>query len=308
MQPLFESSSSWYRGNLHAHTTGSDGEMSPEELARLYKDNGYDFLALTDHGVVTELSHPPEGLLLIPGVEHGIGESHLVALAPERAMLERADLRGPTLRNLADELKRNGADAILAHPYWSGLEVRGIVGVGSVLALEIYNSGCEIEKGTGSALVHWDGMLARGRSIWGVATDDGHRVRDAFGGWVMVGAEELTVPEVLRALREGRFYSSQGPEIRSFTMQGNDVRIECSPARSVIFASLRSKGFRVDAEGRELLTEARAPLDAFAGYVRAEVRDERGRCAWTNPVVLDALQRTGLGNEATPPTPPPPRA
>lgn len=286
MQALFESSGSWYRGNLHAHTTGSDGEMSPGELARLYKDNGYDFLAFTDHGVVTELSRPPEGLLLIPGVEHGIGESHLVALAPERAMLERADLRGPTLRNLAEQFTKSGAEVILAHPYWSGLEVREIVGAGSVLALEAYNFSCEVERGKGLALVHWDGMLARGRPIWGVAADDIHRVKDAFGGWVTVGAEDLTVPKLLRALREGRFYSSQGPEIRSFTMQGNDVRVECSPARSVIFASLRSKGFRVDAKGEEFLTETRAPLDVFAGYVRAEVRDERGRCAWTNPVML----------------------
>ena len=39
----------WYKGNLHTHTTNSDGAYTPEETIALYKSKGYDFLALTDH-------------------------------------------------------------------------------------------------------------------------------------------------------------------------------------------------------------------------------------------------------------------
>jgi len=42
----------WYRGNLHTHTTNSDGDESPEFVANGYDTNGYDFLAITDHNFV----------------------------------------------------------------------------------------------------------------------------------------------------------------------------------------------------------------------------------------------------------------
>ena len=41
----------FWRGNLHTHSTLSDGVLSPEEVCRRYRDEGYDFLALTDHFV-----------------------------------------------------------------------------------------------------------------------------------------------------------------------------------------------------------------------------------------------------------------
>src|SRR3989475_3698145 len=39
----------WLRGNLHAHTTYSDGVKTPQELLADYEALGYDFLAITDH-------------------------------------------------------------------------------------------------------------------------------------------------------------------------------------------------------------------------------------------------------------------
>ena len=39
----------WLKGNLHTHTTRSDGTGTPDEVIAMYRDDGYDFLALTDH-------------------------------------------------------------------------------------------------------------------------------------------------------------------------------------------------------------------------------------------------------------------
>ena len=41
----------WFKGNIHTHTTVSDGRMAPEDSIALYLKNGYDFLALTDQKV-----------------------------------------------------------------------------------------------------------------------------------------------------------------------------------------------------------------------------------------------------------------
>lgn len=38
-----------FRGDLHMHTTRSDGRQAPAIVAANYRKNGYDFLAMTDH-------------------------------------------------------------------------------------------------------------------------------------------------------------------------------------------------------------------------------------------------------------------
>jgi hypothetical protein len=44
----------WYKGNLHTHSLWSDGDEYPEMIADWYKQQGYQFLALSDHNVLEE--------------------------------------------------------------------------------------------------------------------------------------------------------------------------------------------------------------------------------------------------------------
>ncbi|MDG1875385.1 MAG: hypothetical protein P8J27_15840 [Mariniblastus sp.] len=43
----------WWRGNLHTHSLWSDGDDFPEMIAKWYVDHDYNFLALTDHNVLS---------------------------------------------------------------------------------------------------------------------------------------------------------------------------------------------------------------------------------------------------------------
>ncbi|MBO3752319.1 CehA/McbA family metallohydrolase [Streptosporangiaceae bacterium NEAU-GS5] len=71
----------WLAGDLHAHTTHSDGTLSVVELASVAADRGLDYLAVTDHNTV---SHFPElpiaagvaGIQLIPGQEVTTDQGH----------------------------------------------------------------------------------------------------------------------------------------------------------------------------------------------------------------------------------------
>lgn len=47
---------SFYKANLHCHTTVSDGNLTPEQVKELYKSKGYSVVAYTDHDVL--ISHP----------------------------------------------------------------------------------------------------------------------------------------------------------------------------------------------------------------------------------------------------------
>ncbi len=60
--------------DLHAHTTASDGTLTPAELVRLAKKLGLRALAVTDHDTVDGLAEAmreadPLGIEIVPGVE-----------------------------------------------------------------------------------------------------------------------------------------------------------------------------------------------------------------------------------------------
>ena len=64
----------WFAGDMHAHTTHSDGTLSLDQLAARAVQSGLDFLAVTDHNTVSHHSHlgamgARHGLALLPGQE-----------------------------------------------------------------------------------------------------------------------------------------------------------------------------------------------------------------------------------------------
>ena len=48
----FSAKQIWYRGNLHTHSLWSDGDDFPEMIIQWYKDNDYQFIALSDHNTI----------------------------------------------------------------------------------------------------------------------------------------------------------------------------------------------------------------------------------------------------------------
>ncbi|OIQ49753.1 Error-prone DNA polymerase [Pseudodesulfovibrio hydrargyri] len=77
--------------DLHAHTTVSDGTLTPTELVRLAKESGLDAIAVTDHDTFQGIHEALEagekfGIEVIPGAElslespEGTGWIHVVAL------------------------------------------------------------------------------------------------------------------------------------------------------------------------------------------------------------------------------------
>lgn len=44
----------WWKGNLHTHSFWSDGDDFPEMISDWYASHGYNFLALSDHNILSE--------------------------------------------------------------------------------------------------------------------------------------------------------------------------------------------------------------------------------------------------------------
>jgi hypothetical protein len=280
------------KGNLHGHTTNSDGAFSPDEALAWFAAHGYDFVALTDHVVLTEPdAQLARGLVQLPGTEIHVGgydrpEFHIVALGGDIGRILEHYYYAMSPQDVLDWAIRAGSLAFVAHPYRHSLTRQDLLPLKGAIGIEIWNSTSE-RYGKALSTAVWDDLLDVGWRGWGLANDDVHWRNGEQGmGWTVLKAEERSVKGVLDALRAGRFYASTGPQIHDFEVRGREVRVACSPARGVRFIGNRWNCTGVRAT-KSLLESATALMPEGAQYVRVEVVDELGRLAWTNPVWLN---------------------
>ncbi len=303
-QQAFTGNERMLKGGLHCHTTRSDGSGDPAEVIRLHYRNGYDFLALTDHRYYNYTNFAPETpITIIPGMEydntfeHGKGFRcfHTVCIGPSREdgngyeQDQRFDsgkaLTQEEYQPYLDRIHANGNLTIYCHPEWSSTPARYFEKLEGNFAMEIWNSGCVLDNDMDTDAAYWDELLGSGKRIYGVATDDGHGMGQHCLGWVMVRANN-DISSILEALREGRFYSSCGPEITNFYYEDGIAVVECSSAAKVRLHS-DMHPTRIVRSQDGTLTRAEFSIGNDYRYIRAVVIDSAGRHAWTNPIYLD---------------------
>ncbi|ODM44933.1 PHP domain-containing protein [Cereibacter johrii] len=295
----------FWRGNLHPHSTRSDGCLEPAEVCRRYRDEGYDFLALTDH-FVGRYGYPitdtrpfrAPGFTTLLGAELHSGPMengelwHILAVGlpedftPPDVPDFRARPGQETGPALAARAVAAGAFVAVAHPQWSGLTLADARSLSAAHAVEIYNHGCAMgcERPDGAALA--DLLLTEGRRLTLIATDDAHFTEpDHFGGWVMVKAEENAPEALLAALKRGDFYASQGPELRRIARDGDWIEMDCSAVTAIV---LQGAGTAATALHGASMPRARLPIERFreSPFLRVTIRDAAGRRAWSNPIYL----------------------
>ncbi|WP_299689160.1 CehA/McbA family metallohydrolase [uncultured Tateyamaria sp.] len=300
---IFALPGQFYRGNLHTHSTRSDGALPPDEVCRRYRAEGYDFIALTDHFVgpfdypiVDTTPYRSDDFTTILGAELHSGAMengelwHILAVglppdfAPSNAPSFRPIPDQETGAQIARRARDAGAFVAVAHPEWSGLTTADARSIDAAHAVEIYNHGCAVDCDRPHGFYTLDQLLSEGRQLTLCATDDAHfSTPDAFGGWVMVKADSLDPDALLVALKAGHFYASTGPEFHGVHWTKDTVTIECSAAISVI---VQGQGTASACVRGDALTHATLPLDRFAGspWLRATIIDAAGKRAWTNPV------------------------
>ena len=307
-QQAFSGNEKMLKGGLHCHTTRSDGAGDPADVIRLHYQNGYDFLALTDHRYYNYTNFAPEvPITIIPGMEYdntfefdkGFRCFHTVCIGPSKEdgngynqddRLESGKASSQEeYQPYLDQIHANNNLTIYCHPEWSSTPARYFDKLQGDFAMEIWNSGCAIENDMDTDAAYWDELLGQGKLIYGVATDDGHAMTHHCNGWVMVNAKN-DINSILEALKNGAFYASCGPEIYNFYVEDNTVVVECSAAVKVrLHSDMHPTKIVKSVDGT--LTRAEFTINnGWPGaykYVRATVIDENGKHAWTNPIFLD---------------------
>jgi len=293
----------WLKGNLHSHSTNSDGKVSPQERVDGYVNAGYDYLCVSDHHKITQIDtiECPEEFTLVQGVElhpdnpFGGQVHHFLALN----MTEEVDARNMPPQHVIDAVHKQGGSIWLAHPHWSSINImRDVLPLKGLAGIEVFNTTCRC-MGRGESSVHWDDwMELTGQILPGMANDDAHAAesakRDTYHGWTMVRVKERTADAVVEALATGASYSSTGPEIKDIKLKRLEVEgeerrtveatVSCSEAQR-IFAVCNAYGVEYHEDGT-LFETATFTLRPGAKYVRFEIVDAKGNKAWSNPYDL----------------------
>ncbi len=300
--PPFDAPGSFFRGNLHTHSDRTDGALPPEEVCRRYKAEGYDFISLTDHFVgrwdypiVDTTPYRDDSFTTLLGIEMHSGAQengelwHLLAVGvpadfePSNSPDFKPRPEQETGPEIAARAARAGAFVAIAHPQWSGLTMNDARSIEAAHAVEIYNHGAHSLSDRGTGMPMLDLLLSEGRDLTLIATDDAHfKGPDAFGGWVMVKAQENTPEALLASLKAGQFYSSQGPELHGIWLEGDRVRVACSAAQIVV---VQAHGNAAEMVVGESMTEAVIELGRMVSspWLRVTVIDRAGKRAWSNP-------------------------
>ncbi len=270
---------------LHQHTTRSDGKLTPVELAVLYREHGYDAIALTDHWIYGE-EDTLAGLPILAGAEYhvgvrdaGEGVYHIVCLfADHEPKLQR---EGATAQGILDAIHEAGGIAVLAHPAWSMNTSENVKALRGVDATEIFNTVSRNTRRADASLLV-DHYALNGQRFPLIAADDYHN--PAYfahpTAFVMVESEDLSPANLKKAILEKRFYASTGPEIH-LSRRGDIMVVDCSSACEVVFESNLVLSPNRGTTG-EALTHAEYTLNPNEHFVRAYVTDAQGRQAWSN--------------------------
>ncbi|PCH67018.1 MAG: phosphotransferase [Rhodobacteraceae bacterium] len=302
---FFTTPGRFHRGNLHTHSTNSDGVLSPAEVCRRYQAEGYDFISLTDHFIglfdypitnTTEFQNDRfttlHGAELHTGAMENGGLWHILAVGlpddftPPNAPHFDAVKGSETGAALALRAREAGAFVAIAHPHWSGMSEADAKSITAAHAVEVYNHGCLVGNDRGEGFLTLEHLLNLDREINLIATDDAHfNIPDFFGGWVMVKATENKPEALLAALKAGEYYASTGPEINDIRILNGRIEVDCSSAAMII---VQGKGTSMVSLHGTSMTTAHLPLDRLAAspWVRVTVIDRAGKRAWSNPVWL----------------------
>jgi hypothetical protein len=174
------------KGNLHAHTTFSDGRRPIDQVIDRYREMGYDFLAITDHDDRVfedywfNIPAGDDRMLILPGIELNYR---------------------PLSQHVGKVLGDRETLYVLNHPARYSLSVAETARRVRVISQAGFPIGAVEVTDTGVYRAEYD---VDGIELPKIATDDSHRDPDFGRAWIEVDAAR-NADAILRAVKAGDF-------------------------------------------------------------------------------------------------------
>lgn len=235
MNPYAGWSGPGHKVNLHSHSRVwggiTAGEDTPEAMARIYADWGFEALALSNYHQVTTVEQP--ALPMVRAYEHGfnVTKSHRLVLGTDRAITIDFPVSTRSGRQwLLDVLRDTGGIVGLNHPSLrAGHDCEDVQALTGYQLFEVHNA-------YATSFFEWDCALSAGRLAWAMGNDDSHAAQEEKIGvaWNMIGSTGTSEHELLSALTSGHSYVVRGERGRmdvnlvSFTVEPEQMTVELS--------------------------------------------------------------------------------
>ncbi len=204
---------------------------------------------------------------------------------------------GECMSKMMQNAREKGFFVTYNHPSWSLEDYRDYMSYNGMHAFEIFNGSCICSGYEDYNPRVYDDMLRGGKRIYCIGADDNHNfgelgTRRSDSGWAytVIKAERLEYRAITRALEQGNFYASEGPEIKELWYENGMVHIKCSAADRVnCNYDMRCAQTVLDESG-EGVCEATFKLPEKCEWFRLTVVDKSGKHACTNAFFKDELE------------------
>ena len=193
----------WVRGDLHIHSTESDGKPSPREIVLEAINRGLNIISITDHDTfrgslkAAKYARDIAGdeLVVIIGAEVRVAEGDILVYCSENPL----DRIPRTAVELIEEAHANNCITVAAHPY--DLVRKGVgdlVKNINIDAIEVFNAHSP-PNANEKAL-----KVAKELNKPGIANSDAHILDEIGVAYTLYDVEELSPEAVIDAIRFGR--------------------------------------------------------------------------------------------------------
>ncbi len=240
-----------YQGDLHIHTTASDGTLTTQEVVDLARQHHLDFVFITNHNNYSENEclPRPRDMTVVPGTEwtHYMGHANFLGV--------RRPYRNPFCVNTREEARaqilearERGATIVYNHPFcapecgWKwGFDIAPFD------AVEIWNGPLMLNNENTACLEWWHDQLCEGHRIAVIGGSDFHRP----GPLMLPGipctclyAMSRSAEDLLSAVRGGHAYIKMDPGSPDLEVHaGQGILGDCVEAGTQVtaeFTHLRS--------------------------------------------------------------------
>jgi hypothetical protein len=307
MEAVSPRASGWYKGDLHCHSCQSDGDSDPLEVVRKAEALGLDFLALTDHNVLSHqvrLAQIETNLMLIPAMEVTTFKGHWNIWGDD-GWIDFRLLSEDDMKAAIAEAKSRGYLVSCNHPRPNG-PAWAFENVENFDCIEVWNGPWELNNE--ACLAFWEAKLKQGKIYPALGGSDTHFHKRSHHAKLGEPSTYIYCPEapspmaLLKALKKGHAFisdSADGPEIvlsSGMAMMGDSVaspenreisiKLECKKAAGLSLEILTAKGIVYQSQAQDDLSLS-IPIGT-SPYLRAQLREGySGKVrALTNPIYL----------------------
>ena len=285
----------WYKGDLHCHSTHSDGDSTVQEVIASAESKGLDFFVITDHdgsmdGSPTQWYDPDyhsDRMVMLYGAEWttGLGHANVWASGPfdygdlwlaNRAQDAQTAIDAAHIQNAL--FSTNHPSALIGSP-WEYTEYEGID------SIEIWNSMYLLPNFSFvTTRVFWDDHLLSGKRIPGVGGSDTHHLKGFVANFLRhaepttwVYAEKRSAKAILAGIRAGHVSVTdepRGPRIDFMADTDGDGVFETMMGDNVVLQEEANVTLRIRIVSQETVDMAGTTMELTSELLTVSEAEE----------------------------------